>query len=171
VSETTQADADYRREVRRRLKRTAWIVVLSLPLINFYISAGLIMRHRPVCSDLNNWLNEGNVYGEMTQEFEHEFLGSLYHRKMFSLLTWRREAFITLSDWWDYELRWNFTNKAIYRLVAKRHGIEPSDVWEGKVRFEGFSGRGSQSPTCEGVREIAIVGGKWSVSGPPMIGP
>jgi hypothetical protein len=172
VSETTQADADYRREVRRRLKRTAWIVVLSLPLLNYLVSAGYIMRLRPVCIDYDKWWVGGDIHGRMTDEFAREYARSTDHLLMFSFLTWQREPYIRIGDWWDDDDdRLNATYKAINRIVARRHGIEASDIWRRNVRLAGFEQFYHSGPTCEGVREIAIVGGRWSVSGPPRIDP
>jgi hypothetical protein len=58
------------------------------------------------------------------------------------------------------------TTAAVWRLVSARHDLDRDAVFTRDGRLPGFERRW---PTCEAVREIALVSGKWSREGPSPI--
>ena len=71
---------------------------------------------------------------------------------------------VTVKDWIADELLWNFTSKAVWNILENRNLAKKFELTEDLIKsvlFDKFS-----EPTCQGLREIAIVGGKWEFEGP-----
>ncbi len=72
---------------------------------------------------------------------------------------------VTVKDRVADELLWNFTTKAVWNILEKRNLAKKFELTEDLIKsglFDTFPRR----VTCEGLREIAIVGGKWEFEGP-----
>ena len=71
---------------------------------------------------------------------------------------------VTVKDWISDELLWNFTSKAVWNILENRNLAKNFELTENLIKsglFDKFS-----EPTCQGLREISIVGGKWEFEGP-----
>ncbi len=151
--------------VRRRVLRVA-IRFVAIAAVTYVIGFEPIVPFFPVCHEARP---EGPVhktlYGNMTDEFAEALSYQRFHEQRGRRVGNIR--FLTVSDsifgfWFPY----NITTRTISRIITERHGIDSDDVHRLRTRLPEFD-RGW--PTCEAVRAIAFVGGKWSREGPSPI--
>ena len=161
VLKTAVATAGFRRRVLRVLVRFVAIAAVAYvigfePIVPFY----------PVCWEEGS---EGPVrhtlYGGMTDEFA-EAMNFQHFREQRT----RRVCnviFMTLNDWiFGFWYPYSVMANAISYIITVRHGIDTQEIFQRRVRLPEFDRRW---PTCEAVRSIAFVGGKWSREGPSPI--
>ena len=142
--------------VRFAAMAAVFYVVAYEPIVPFF----------PVCWEAGT---EGPVrhrlYGNMTDEFAQalnsEHFLEYRQRRVGNVI------FMTLRDWiFGAWYPYSITTRAISRVLWHRHGVDQKEVFQRRVRLPEFD---RHWPTCEAVREIAFVGGKWSREGPSPI--
>ena len=158
---TTDGSAEVRRRVLRVLVR-----FVAIAAVAYVIGFEPIVPFFPVCWEEGS---EGPVrhtlYGGMTDEFAEAM--SFQHFNEQRVRRVGNVNFMTVHDWifgawYPYSVMTN----AISYIITDRHGIGIKEIFQRRVRLPEFD---RHWPTCEAVREIAFVGGKWSREGPSPI--
>ena len=103
-----------------------------------------------------------SVEGELSWEFFSALKRTL-DEQGYSARLEVPDVYLTFVNWWDDNMVWNMTTKAIWKIVTERTGVTWFDVHGDRVAVRGFDSTGM--PTCETVRAIAIHGGKWEHEG------
>ncbi len=148
--------------VRRRALRVA-VRFLAIATVAYVIGFEPIVPFFPVCHEAGP---EGPVhqtlYGSMTDEFAQALSYQHFHEQRGRRVG--NVIFMTVYDWiFGAWFPYNITTRAISLIITERHGIDGGDVHRRRIRLPELD-RGW--PTCEAVRAIAFVGGKWSREGP-----
>ena len=158
---TTDGSAEVRRRVLRVLVR-----FVAIAAVAYVIGFEPIVPFFPVCWEEGS---EGPVrhtlYGGMTDEFAEAM--SFQHFNEQRVRRVGNVNFMTVHDWifgawYPYSVMTN----AISYIITDRHGIGIKEIFQRRVRLPEFD---RHRPTCEAVRAIAFVGGKWSREGPSPI--
>ena len=154
-----------------------WAVAVSSMVLHFILGLHLLRTHEfisfePICYyDPTVWSLGSALHtieGDLAWDFYYAVQTTL-HQNGFNTRArtdGRTLVYVTPVDWWDDEMMWNVTTKAVWRILEERQGITRSDVTEGRIRVKGFESDGL--PTCEALRAIAIRGGKWEREGPEV---
>ena len=107
----------------------------------------------PICEDdtqpfLLNGL--GTIDGELSTKFFYAIRDTFYHQGI-DFLTDHRDpvVYVTFPDWFEEEILWNMTTKAVWRIIEEEKGITRSE----DVDLPGFK---FGLPNCEALRAIAI---------------
>ena len=139
---------------------------LAMAAVVYVVANEPIVPFFPVCWEAGP---EGPVrhtlYGNMTDEFAQGV--SFQH---FMEQRGRRVGnviFMTVRDWiFGAWYPYTVTTRSISYIIWDRHGLDQKEVFQRRVRLPEFD---RHWPTCEAVRAIAFVGGKWSREGPSPI--
>ncbi len=88
--------------------------------------------------------------GELSTKFYHAIRDTFYDQGI-DFLTDQHDpvVYVTFPDWFEEEILWNMTTKAVYRIIEEEKGI---------TRWEDMDLPGFQFglPNCEALRAIAI---------------
>ena len=126
-------------------------VIWNVPIVPF----------QPICRELRAFSSHHTVGWLMTDNFLKAFGEEVAG---VAILDIGVTYLVTVKDWISDELLWNFTSKAVWNILENRNLAKNFELTENLIKsglFDKFS-----EPTCQGLREISIVGGKWEFEGP-----
>ncbi|MFB3151372.1 MAG: hypothetical protein ACE10M_12495 [Alphaproteobacteria bacterium] len=152
------------RGTKKTWNRRHWIAFSSVGLFFglFVIWNVPIVPFQPICRELRAFSSHDTVGWRISEDF---------HRAFGEEVAWVNITdigvtyLVTVKDWVADELLRNFTSKAVWNILEKRNLAKKFELTEDLIKsglFDTFPRR----VTCEGLREIAIVGGKWEFEGP-----
>lgn len=138
-------------------RRRLWAALGVMVALNLATGAYLLRNHpfipfQPICDD-----DEGvfsildplrSIDGELSTKFYFAIRDTFYHQGI-DFLSDYPVVYVTFADWFEEEILWNMTTKAVYRIIEEEKGI---------TRWEDMDLPGFQFglPNCEALRAIAI---------------
>ena len=146
-----------------------WAVCVLAVLLHLVLGVHLLRTHpfvpfRPICyEDEGMWTLSALqiIDGEMSVHFYFALKETFFEQG----IPWRtadRTIYIRFVDWWDDEMMWNMTSKAVGNLIEERQRSVPAGVKVGRETLDRWD-----TNDCAVGREMAVVGGKWEFEGPP----
>ncbi len=134
-----------------------WAALGVMALLNLATGVYLlgtypIIPFQPICDD-----DEGlrslfdplrSLDGELSTKFYFAIRDTFFHQGI-DFLSDYPVVYVTFADWFEEEILWNMTTKAVYRIIEEEKGI---------TRWEDMDLPGFQFglPNCEALRAIAI---------------
>ncbi len=139
-------------------RRRLWAALGVMVALNLATGAYLLRNHpfipfKPICEDDTQpfFLDGlGTVDGELSTKFFYAIRDTFYHQGI-DFLTAHDDlvVYVTFADWFEEEILWNMTTKAVWRILEEEKGITR---WE-DMDLPGFK---FGLPNCEALRAIAI---------------
>ena len=136
-----------------------WAALGVMALLNLATGVYLLrtlpfIPFQPICDD-----DEGvfsildplrSIDGELSTKFYFAIRDTFYHQGI-DFLTAHDDlvVYVTFADWFEEEILWNMTTKAVWRIIEEEKGITRSE----DVGLPGFQ---FGLPNCEALRAIAI---------------
>ena len=140
-------------------RRRLWAALGVMALLNLATGVYLLrtlpfIPFQPICDD-----DEGvfsildplrGIDGELSTKFYHAIRDTFFDQGI-DFLTDQHDpvVYVTFPDWFEEEILWNMTTKAVYRIIKEEKGITR---WE-DIDLPGFQ---FGLPNCEALRAIAI---------------
>ncbi len=138
-------------------RRRLWAALGVMALLNlatgvYMLGTYPIIPFQPICDD-----DEGlrslfdplrSLDGELSTKFYFAIRDTFFHQGI-DFLSEYPVVYVTFPDWFEEEILWNMTTKAVYRIIEEEKGI---------TRWEDMDLPGFQFglPNCEALRAIAI---------------
>lgn len=152
------------RGTKKTWNRRHWIAFSCVGLFFglFVIWNVPIVPFQPICRELRAFSSHDTVGWRISEDF---------HRAFGEEVAWVNITdigvtyLVTVKDWIADELLWNFTTKAVWSILEKRNLAKKFELTEDLIK-SGLFNKSYGDVTCKGLREIAIVGGKWEFEGP-----
>jgi len=126
-----------------------------------------IIPDRPVCfgertfNPISLLTGYAEISGDLTDDFHDLWArtldGTRYHAPR------RGRVLMRIGEWFDLDNRYHATFKTVKALMEARESVRRSELGT-DISLPGFGPHGIV--TCQGLRDIAIVGGKWEHGGP-----
>ncbi len=137
-------------------RRRLWAALGVMVALNLATSAYLLRNlpfipFKPICEDDTQLFfldGLGTVDGELSTKFYHAIRDTFFDQGI-DFLSEFPVVYVTFADWFEEEILWNMTTKAVYRIIKEEKGITR---WE-DMDLPGFK---FGLPNCEALRAIAI---------------
>lgn len=160
------------RALLSRMGRAGRVWVWALLFVSVGVNLGFlwvtpIIPDRPICfgersfSLISLLTGFSEIDGDLTDDF-HEFWDSKQYGTRRHVPRHGR-VLIRVGDWLDWDDRYHATFKAVNELMKARENIDPLKSSD-EISVPGFKSNGVVN--CQGLRDIAIIGGKWEYGGP-----
>ena len=137
-------------------RRRLWAALGVMALLN--LAAGVYLLRtlpfipfQPICyEDSGPFFLNGrwSLNGELSTKFYFAIRDTLFHQGI-DFLSDYPVVYVTFPDWFEEEILWNMTTKAVWRILEEEKGITR---WE-DMDLPGFE---FGLPNCEALRAIAI---------------
>ncbi len=138
-------------------RRRLWAALGVMALLNLATGVYLlgtypIIPFQPICDD-----DEGlrslfdplrSIDGELSTKFYSAIRDTFFDQGI-DFLSEFPVVYVTFPDWFEEEILWNMTTKAVWRIIEEEKGITRSE----DVDLPGFQ---FGLPNCEALRAIAI---------------